>query len=110
MAIAGYNLPRQIGERDALTENQGVDSSNLSLGTGRKSGEVVQGEVRFLHPQQQQSLAGSRRCGDTGGFIFCVLPIISIHRYQHCRTRRKHAYEVLGREYRCVGGCSLWPL
>jgi hypothetical protein len=33
MAIAGYNLPRQVGERDALTENQGVDSSNLSLGT-----------------------------------------------------------------------------
>jgi len=33
MAIAGYNLLRQVGEQHTLTENQGVDSSNLSLGT-----------------------------------------------------------------------------
>ena len=33
MAIAGYNLPGQVGEQHTLTENQGVDSSNLSLGT-----------------------------------------------------------------------------
>jgi hypothetical protein len=33
MVIAGYNLLRQVGEQHTLTENQGVDSSNLSLGT-----------------------------------------------------------------------------
>jgi hypothetical protein len=32
MVIAGHNLLRQVGEQHTLTENQGVDSSNLSLG------------------------------------------------------------------------------
>ena len=71
-----------------LPENQGVDSSNLSLGTRRKLGErgVQGGSIpppqlsgllldlgySVIKVRVNQGTAENRRCSDTDGFSFCV--------------------------------------
>jgi len=57
MAIAGYNLLRQVGEQHTLTENQGVDSSNLSLGTTKTRSK---GGFLAVWARQTRSILPSR--------------------------------------------------